>query len=715
MNAFFRLSLSCAALLAGWASFAAQPPESRTPVPALPKPSVTLHVAADGADANSGAADAPFATLERARDEIRARRAAGALASGGAEVVVHGGLYPVRGAFTLGAEDTATEAAPVLYRAADGAAPVFSGGVRLSGFTPVADPEALARIPEEARALAVQCDLKPLGVAPMPPLVLGGVGSGNGFVSHPVPELFFNGEALPMARYPNGGMLRVADIAVPADHTMHGLSGTKTGRILYEDERHARWAAEPDAFLYGYWFFDWADSYERVAAIDPVRREITLAEPWHGYGYRKGARYYAVNLLCEMDAPGEWWLDRANAVLYLFPPSDPSAADLTLSLLPGPLLQMDGVAHTRFEGLTWELGAMDAVRVTNSTRCLFAGCTVRHCGGDGVVVRGGAEIGVVSCDIYSMGRGGVVLNGGDRKTLEPSGHFLENCHIHHLSRLDHTYTPAALVNGAGTRIAHNLMHHINSSAMRVNGNNHTVEYNEVHDVLLESDDQGGADMWGDPTYRGNAYRFNYWHHIGNWRRTGEDLDCGQAGIRLDDAISGVLIYGNIFYRCSAGRHGFGGVQIHGGKDNLIENNIFADCEQAVSFSPWGEKRWREFTAKALESPNIDPALYLERYPDLARMDENVDGNTLRRNIVWKCGKFLHHNPKNTALEDNILDPPDTVFAGPGAGDFTLSPESPEPAAAGFQPIPLGMIGLHADAYRKNVPEGQIRAARSRVN
>jgi hypothetical protein len=311
-----------------------------------------------------------------------------------------------------------------------------------------------------------------------------------------------------------------------------------------------------------------------------------------------------------------------------------------------------------------------------------------------------------------MGRGGVIITGGDRKTLAPGGHVVDNCHIHHLSRIDHTYTPAVLVDGVGNRVSHNLMHHINSSALRVNGNDQTVEYNESHNVLLESDDQGGADMWGDPTLRGNVYRCNYWHHIGNWRRIGEDLSCGQAGIRLDDAISGVLIQGNIFYRCSAGKAGFGGVQIHGGKDNVLENNIFADCEQAVSFTPWGAKRWEAFTGKFMESPNIDPELYLRHYPELARLNENVDVNTLRRNIVWKCGKFLLRDKGTNIQEGNILDPAAETFVNPEAGDFTVRPDASAVKEGGFVPIPFDQIGLQKSPFRPSLPEAEIQAARA---
>ena len=118
-----------------------------------------------------------------------------------------------------------------------------------------------------------------------------------------------------------------------------------------------------------------------------------------------------------------------------------------------------------------------------------------------------------------------------------------------------------------------------------------MEYNEVYRVVTESDDQGGVDMYGDASYRGNVIRYNYFHHIGNWHHQNEELPIGEAGVRLDDAISGVLVHGNVFYRCGAGRAGFGGEQIHGGKDNIVSNNIFAGSRTAISFSPYGEKRW----------------------------------------------------------------------------------------------------------------------------
>ena len=188
--------------------------------------------------------------------------------------------------------------------------------------------------------------------------------------------------------------------------------------------------------------------------------------------------------------------------------------------------------------------------------------------------------------------------------------------------------------------------------MRVEGNDHLIELNEAHRVVLESDDQGAVDMFGNPTYRGNVYRHNYWHHLGNWDRQGEDSHTQRAGIRLDDAICGVLIEGNIFQRCSTGRTHFGGVQIHGGKENIVASNLFVNTGAAVSFTPWGEKRWGEFVATALDAPAVDRELYLQRYPALAHLTPGHDRNTIRGNVALRCDTLFLRMPSNTEAADN---------------------------------------------------------------
>ena len=663
---------------------ARDPLAGRAQIPKRPAPGLTLHVAADGKDTNTGTKESPFATLERARDEIRALKQRGALPAGGVAVLAGAGEYKVNDTFKLAAQDSGTSDGEIVYRAAEGAAPRFNAGATLrGGFQPVRDEAILARLPEEARGKVVQTDLKAQGITDFGKFEPGGFSSGRGFKTHPLLELYLDGQPMPFSRWPNEGYVRVAD--VPAQ-----------GRLKYTEERPKRWKDDKDPWLYGYWFHDWADSYEKVASIDTEKKEITLAPPFTGYGYRKGQRFCAVNLLCEVDRPGEWYLDRDSGLLYLYPPSDPAKALVEVSVLDKPVMELDGVSHVSFEGLLWENGRGDGILIKDGESCLLAGCTVRKFGGNGVEIRGGAKHGLLSCDIHTLGRGGTVITGGDRKTLSPGGHFIENCHVHHLSRIDHTYTPCVLLNGVGNRIAHNLFHDSGSSAMRVEGNDHVIEFNEIRRVLLESDDQGGADMWGNPTYRGNVYRYNYWHDMGN------GLGCGQAGIRLDDAISGTVIYGNVFQRCADG--GFGGVQIHGGKENYVVNNLFVECKAAVSFSSWGAARWKQFLDGHAKGhiAEVRPAEppYVTRYPELAKLYENCDANHVWRNVVLNCGAFLLRDPGRNDLMDNWLVAENPGFADPAKGDLAVKEATPLQNRLSFAPIPFDEIGLYADGYRK---------------
>ncbi|MCX7827551.1 MAG: hypothetical protein N2689_18635, partial [Verrucomicrobiae bacterium] len=205
----------------------------------------------------------------------------------------------------------------------------------------------------------------------------------------PLLELFFNGKPMEIARWPNDGFVMTGEVFGPEKKDVRGRPHNVGGQFAYDGDRPARWQAESDAWLYGYWFHDWADSYEKIASIDTAQRLITLAPPLHHYGFAKGRRYYALNLLSEIDRPGEWYLDRSRGLLYFWPPSDPNYATVEVSMFAAPFVELDGVAHVAFRGLTWETGRDDGLRITGGERCLLAGCTVRNFAGDGVTVEGG--------------------------------------------------------------------------------------------------------------------------------------------------------------------------------------------------------------------------------------------------------------------------------------------------------------------------------------
>ena len=668
---------------------ARDPTTSRVQLPPKPEPAMTLYVAPDGSDANPGTKDKPFATPERARDAIRALRAERGLPRGGVEVRLAPGEYSVGRTFSLTADDSGTQDAPITYRSDPKGAARLTGGVSLRGFRPVRDEAVLARLPEEARGKVMAVDLLAQGITDFGELKPHGMSHG----APPTLELFFNGQAMPLARWPNKGFTRVGKVINAGGEGQRAV-------FEYETDRPERWKEAKDIWVLGYFVYLWADDSLPVAEIDTATRQVKLATlPGYG-GVNQGAPCRYFNLLEEIDEPGEWYLDRSTGVLYFYPPSDPEQADIRLSMLSDPFVTMRDVSWVRFEGLVFEYGRGDGLVIEGGDHCLLAGCTVRCLGGNGVTISGGRGHGIFGCDIYCLGGGGTRVAGGDRKTLTPGEHFVENCHIYDFSRLKRTYAPAVLLEGVGNRVAHNVFHDSPGHGIRVEGNDHLLEFNEIYRVCMETDDQGGLDIWGNPTYRGNVFRYNFWHDIGDPDYV---TPCGRAGIRLDDAISGVLIYGNVFLRCSQAQ--FGGVQIHGGKENVVENNIFVDCRYGISFSGWGEERWKQFLSspgvvrQTREEVDITQPPYSTKYPALARLEENPDVNMVWRNVVYRCGEFLTRDRGIQDLMDNFVTSEDPGFADAENMNFELREGAAALTAIGFRPIPFSEIGLYEHPLR----------------
>ena len=124
-------------------------------------------VSVDGNDSHPGTPEKPFATVERAREAIRAARKAGAIEAEPVTVTLRGGTHFLPRPFTLGAEDSGTPDHPVVYRAADGERPIISGGRAVDRFRPVTDEAVLARLAPAARPHVVAASLKEAGVDDM--------------------------------------------------------------------------------------------------------------------------------------------------------------------------------------------------------------------------------------------------------------------------------------------------------------------------------------------------------------------------------------------------------------------------------------------------------------------------------------------------------------------------------------------------------------------
>jgi|GEM_PF-340954 len=652
---------------------------------------VEFFVSPTGNDANPGTEAAPFQTLEKAKESVRARLSE----TPGKQVVVtiKGGVYNLEKPVVFSAGDSGTEEFPVVYKAAEGEKPVFTGSRELKSWQLLSNAEKLKILPPEARGKIYVTDVKAAGISDF----------GDPTETGKRPELFSNGQMQTLARWPNKGFVHAGLAKGKTEHapTYIEKHGTVEGVFEYLGNRQDRWAAENDARLGGYWYWDWSDEYQKVKKTDTRTKTIYLCEPYHYYGYRDSLRYFGLNLFCEIDQPCEWYLDRTDGLLYWFPPEgvNPDQSNVTFSVFSAPfMVEMKDCSNVVLEGLTFQEGRGSAIYIGEGKNCLLSGCRIERFGKDGIHIDGGEGHGISGCLLQYFGCSGIDIKGGDRKTLTPANHFIENTVVGYFSLYKRTYEPAVYAEGCGIRINNNRFGYSSSSAMRLEGNDFTIEYNEVSHVVNESDDQGGIDIYYNPSYRGLVIRYNRWSDI----RGG--TNCGAAGVRLDDMISGVTIFGNIFERCGA-LH-FGGVQIHGGKDNIVENNLFYNCSAAVSFSKWKEDRWLEelekpvMKKKLYEEVDINSALYQSRYPELKNIRTGINVNTIKNNLLVDCDKIFIGGEENEITENNS-----SVSSEGKTVENFCSPELLK--NYGMQPIPVGKIGPKNNKWinEKNITTG----------
>ncbi|MEN9840974.1 MAG: hypothetical protein RL376_774 [Verrucomicrobiota bacterium] len=702
------LSYVCAAL-----------PAAPVPAGSPPPAGLRLYVSPEGNDNAQG--DSParaFATLERARDEIRRLKTTAPLPPGGIVVELAGGTYSRTASFTLSTEDSGTANAPITYRARPGETPRLLGGrsIPLDKLRPVTDAAWRRRLVTEAADRIRSLDLASVGlssVASFPPV----------FDDHGgLFEVFADGTRLPLARWPNdGGFATMKRVLVTGDNK-------KPGTFEYSDDRPARWTENSHIWLKGQWRVGWEDPAIRVAKIDPAARTIAFAAGIpNGIGYKyitnpDGSRpgngkepWQALNLPEEIDRPGEWAVDFASRTLFIWAPE--GTRDLTITQLADPLIDAKDLAHVSFIGLDlgYSLGHGLVAENVDSLRLL--GSRIHHLAGTAVRLHGLRSV-IQSNDLHDLGGGGVLISGGDSRQLISSENLILNNNIHHYGMLRAQYSAGVDVgfggasnhrgrrDAVGVRVAHNRIHDAPRDAILVNGQNHLFEFNEVSACGFGSADTGSFYSWLDWTIRGVVIRYNYLYDT-------------VGGVNPDDGATGFHVYGNVI----AGPRT--GVWIASGPDHTIENNIFIKDEGPVfGLDDRGDSRGyatNKTLLKRAADMAMDSAPWSERFPGLAarlaerpelplriRFERNLivipKGNPIENKISRKNAQ----NPDILTVADNWVSPSDPGFVDAAAGNFALKPNAEAfKKIPGFKPIPFDQIGLRLDEYRTSFPPRPI--------
>ncbi len=672
-----------------------------------------FYVAPDGSDENDGSLERPFLTLEKARDAVRALDKTGKT---GVTVAVKAGEYRVS-SLVFTADDSGTKACPIAYRAYGDGEVTVNGGVTLphEAFAPVENADVRERLAADAKEKMLAVDLFGLGVTAEQYGKIYAIGGYNtashydgDWVGDIYCELFIDDARQTIARYPNGKEYLYTGTVVKEGQGRENASAVVNADFdtlrnpepdVYKmdkalTERIKGWKTLEDVWMFGYWRYDWADGSTPLGDVDFENR--TMSPMFVStYGAIKDAPYYFFNVLEELDAPGEWYLDRANGLLYFYPPEDFSAdSSVELSLSTDNVIKVEA-NYLTFDGLTVKGTRGDAVSVTGDGNTV-KNCLIKNVAGNALLMNGCDNL-ALNNEITRTGKGGVVLDGGDRETLKPGNSRAENNLVHDWSEIYETYQPAFSVNGVGNVCAHNEMFHSPHEAITYSGNNHLIEYNLIHNVNLLTDD-GGA-----------IYSGRRWDWYGTVIRYNLICDLGAdghkpVGIYMDDTLAGQTIYGNIIV--NAPRFG---IQLGGGQDLIVHDNIVVNSIEPVSFDDRGrsglegddtQSFYRHYKEngevwKVLFDSPWQSEIWQNAYPQYRRYSSdfsnpdtpdfvlNPGHGEVTHNILLSkegtIGGVCDNAYKYSTIENNAifkLSALNKIFVDPEHGDYTVRDDAP---------------------------------------
>ncbi|MFF1686551.1 right-handed parallel beta-helix repeat-containing protein [Streptomyces sp. NPDC058254] len=654
---------------------------------------VTLHVAPTGDDHANGSAARPFRTVERAqeaaRKEVRKHRARPV------DVVVHAGTYRLDHTLTFGPDDSGTDRAPVRYLAAPGERVVISGGR----------------------------SLRPEWTSYNDTVKVADVGAGLDFDG-----LFLDGERQVLARYPDYD----PKTAILGGYAADAISA----------QRVARWKNPTTALVRGLHQGEWGGNSYRVTGL---KADGTPQLDWVGDNNRGSglhATYRMVeNVFEELDAPGEWFYDKAAGKLYFFPPkgADLASAHVETAELD-ELIRVQGggpddaVHDLSFSGFTfarthrtlfdqpyeklqlgdWAIARAAAVHLKNTENVAVRDSLFDQVGGNALFVDGYNSEDTVSGNEFSHSGASDIAVVGDRDAVrEPStwdsmrktitdvapGPKSENYprdirisdnYMHDNGQFEKQTSGVQISMSRRVTVDGNTIHDGPRACVDINDGTwggHVIENNDIFNCVKETSDHGPINSWG---------RDRFWPLTADdaTKKSYAKLDAMDTtvirhnrirhsshwDIDLDDGSSNYLIEDNLLLN--------GGVKLREGFHRTVRNNIFVNG--GAHFHVW----------YADSGDTVEKNIFVTGTPySLIQADMAKSRPTVDNNLFWNNGRPVTGVTdawRALGLDTHSVtaDPAFTgasPFSDPKKLDYTLQADSPA-RALGFRPFAMDGFG-----------------------
>jgi hypothetical protein len=650
---------------------------------------VELFVSPSGDDADPGTKDRPFSTLRQAQRAARQAKESDAVT-----IWFRGGTYYLPEMLVLTAEDSGTARAPVIWQAWPGEEPVVSGGLKLDlKWKTYRDGIMKAKVPA-------------------------------GFVTD---QLFVNGKLQPMARYPN------------FDPTVAIYNGYAADAI--SPERVARWADPGGGFIHMMHASMWGGYDYEITGKDAQGNLIYEGGWQNNRGGPPHKQYRMVeNIFEELDAPGEWFLNRKSNTLYFFPPAGVDLSKATIEAVRlKHLVEFRGTeaAPVRFvtiKGLTfrhaartfmetsepvlltdWAIYRGGAILFNGAEDCGLRDCLIEKVGGNAVFVNNyNRRVSITGCHITGAGASGVAFFGdpaavrgargwkernapvegmdrapGPKGDNYPADCLVEDCLIHGCGRVEKQTAGVAIDMARDITVRHCSIYDLPRAGINIGDGcwgGHVIEFCDVFDTVLETGDHGSFNSWGRDRH---------------WSRRGWSLEAlgmkDYRAIALLDVVEPVTLRNNR-WRCD---HGWdvdlddgsshyiicdnlllnGGLKLREGFSRVAENNVIVNN----SLHP---HVWYAGSGDVVRH-NILMAAY--KPVRMTHWDGELDGNLFSSDAALaevraQCKTDAH----STAGDPRFLDP--------ARGDYRVREDSPA-LTVGFTNFPMNEFGVVSPRLR----------------
>lgn len=659
----------------------------------------TIYVSNEADESISdGSIEKPFKTIEKAQEIVRELKKNNTPV----DVVLKGGIYERTDTITFSSADSGTEDAPIRYIAEEGEKVVFTGAKKVDvlKFVPVDETET-GRLPENSKNNVLKVDLAAQGFT-ADELDFTKYKHDNVTEGLKALQVTLNGKNQRISRWPNSGYNLILD-SVEGDNERNGGSKNVAGCIFYKGNRPDRWVTADNMFVEGYLANQWHGQWALIDKIDTDKKSINF-KYYTKYGILKDNRWAVVNLLEEIDIPGEWYIDFDKLIMYYYPPYKLSESDdLSIGVMNKNMFDFVGASNIILENLDITMTKNDPLPLLDNDN-----------GGNGILITDNSKnITIKDCRLYNIGMSGIVINSdnvtvdgcvinstgyngitakkcGSRNPLRESNVVIKNCDISNPSRDSGSGGFASIVlsmNTVGVEVLHNVLHNAQNSGIRYSGLSNYFAYNEIYNAVTKSADAGAiyaGRSWAD---YGNVFEYNFIHDIGQQNNISE---YPASAIFWDDYQSGQEFRNNIcvinnYKKTSA-------VKIGGGLDNVVTGNTMVSANWDII----GEDRNAGISqdvmtyARSILLYSTVPAYdteYLKKYPLMSSLTERVNSNnnviplteTITDNLTVDCveDSKISQNMLNVSEYGNntkIKGKNYEIFVNPNELDFRVKKE-----------------------------------------